>query len=100
MQEIWALKFFEPDNSKLACKVLDIEDWAEEYNELSNHLVPKIPPELVTILRLPASPGAVSLTTTSGRSQSYRCPDLVPSYVDLPLFYTPVLGRQNGDLGR
>ena len=48
MQEVWALRFFEPDQAKLTCQVLTIADWAKEYNELSTHPVPEIPPGLET----------------------------------------------------
>ena len=47
-QEIWALRFFQlNDNVDLACKVLAIGDWAEEYNQLSTHPVPEIPAALL-----------------------------------------------------
>ena len=47
-QEVGALWFFEPEGKEtdLACMVLTIADWAVEYNELSTHPVPEIPPEL------------------------------------------------------
>ena len=47
-QEVKALRFFEPEGKEtdLACRVLAMADWAVEYNELSNHPLPVIPPEL------------------------------------------------------
>ena len=47
-QEVRALRFFEPEGEEtdLACRVLAMVDWAVEYNELSNHPLPVIPPEL------------------------------------------------------
>ena len=42
-QEIPALQFFQPDDDvNLACRVLAIAGWAEEYNQLSTHPVPEI----------------------------------------------------------
>ena len=47
-QEVRALWFFHLDQDlDLACKVLAIADWAEEYNQLSTHLIPEI---LVAVL--------------------------------------------------
>ena len=47
-QEVKALRFFEPEDKEmdLACWVLAMADWAVEYNKLSNHPLPVIPPEL------------------------------------------------------
>ena len=46
-QEVRSLWFFEPDhNADLACHVLAIVDWAEEYNEMSTHPIPDIPSAL------------------------------------------------------
>ena len=47
-QEVKALWFFEPEGKEmdLACQVLVMADWAVEYNELSNHPLLFIPPEL------------------------------------------------------
>ena len=47
-QEVKALRFFEPEGKEtdLVCRVLAMADWAVEYNELSNHPLPVIPPEL------------------------------------------------------
>ena len=47
-QEVRALWFFEPEGKEtdLTCRVLAMADWAVEYNELSNHPLPVIPPEL------------------------------------------------------
>ena len=47
-QEVRALWFFEPEGKEtdLACQVLAMADWVVEYNELSNHPLPVIPPEL------------------------------------------------------
>ena len=46
--EIRALWFFQPDGDMdLACRVLAIADWAEEYNQLSTHPVPEIPAALL-----------------------------------------------------
>ena len=42
-QEIRSLRFFQPDNHvDLACQVLAIADWAEEFNELSHNPIPGI----------------------------------------------------------
>ena len=42
-QEIWALQFFQPDdNVYLACRVLAIADWAEEFNGMSINPIPDI----------------------------------------------------------
>ena len=47
-QEVRALWFFELEGKEtdLACQVLAMVDWSVEYNELSNHPLPVIPPEL------------------------------------------------------
>ena len=47
-QEVRAFRFFEPEGKEtdLVCRVLAMVDWAVEYNELSNHPLPVIPPEL------------------------------------------------------
>ena len=47
-QEVKALRFFELEGKEmdLACRVLAMADWVVEYNELSNHPLPVIPPEL------------------------------------------------------
>ena len=48
-QEVKALQFFHPEEDvDLACKVLAIADWAEEYNQLSTHLIPEILAALLT----------------------------------------------------
>ena len=47
-QEVRALQFFNPnDNVELACKVLAIADWAEEYNQMDIHPILVIPPGLL-----------------------------------------------------
>ena len=47
-QEVKALRFFHPEEDvDLACKVLAIADWAEEYNQLSTHPIPEIPAALL-----------------------------------------------------
>ena len=45
-REVKALRFFEPEGKEthLACRVLAMVDWVVEYNELSNHPLPVIPP--------------------------------------------------------
>ena len=47
-QEVQALRFFEPEGKKadLVCQVIEMADWAVEYNKLSNHPLPVIPQEL------------------------------------------------------
>ena len=46
--EIRSLRFFQPDNHiDLACQVLAIADWAEEFNELSHNPIPEIPEALL-----------------------------------------------------
>ena len=47
-QEVRALWFFEQEGKEtdLVCRVLAMVDWVVEYNELSNHPLPVIPPEL------------------------------------------------------
>ena len=47
-QEVKVLRFFELEGKKtdLACQVIAMADWAVEYNELSNHPLLVIPPEL------------------------------------------------------
>ena len=46
-QGVRALQFFQPDDhADLACKVLAIADWVEEFNGMSPHPIPDIPPEL------------------------------------------------------
>ena len=46
--EIKSLRFFQPDNHvDLACQVLAIADWAEEFNELSHNPIPEIPEALL-----------------------------------------------------
>ena len=46
--EIQSLWFFQPDNHiDLACQVLAITDWAEEFNELSHNPIPEIPEALL-----------------------------------------------------
>ena len=43
-QEIRALRFFQPDdNVDLACRVLAIADWVEEFNGMSTNPIPDIP---------------------------------------------------------
>ena len=43
-QEIRSLQFFQPDdNVDLACRVLVIADWAEEFNGMSTNPIPNIP---------------------------------------------------------
>ena len=47
-QEVRALRFFHPDQDvDLACEVLAIANWAEEYNQLSTHPIPEIPAALL-----------------------------------------------------
>ena len=47
--EIRSLQFFQPDNHvDLACQVLAIADWAEEFNELSHNPILEIPEALLT----------------------------------------------------
>ena len=42
--EIRSLRFFQPGNHiDLACQVLAIADWVEEFNELSHNPIPEIP---------------------------------------------------------
>ena len=49
-QEVRALLFFQPDdNADLACKVLAIADWVEEFNGMRPHPIPDIPTELETL---------------------------------------------------
>ena len=47
-QEVRALQFFEVEGKEtdLTCQVIAMADWVVEYNELSNHPLPVIPPEL------------------------------------------------------
>ena len=46
--EIQSLWFFQPDNHvDLACQVLAIADWAEEFNELSHNPIPEVPEALL-----------------------------------------------------
>ena len=48
-QEVKALQFFHPEEDMdLACKVLAIAYWVEEYNQLSTHPIPEIPAALLT----------------------------------------------------
>ena len=48
--EIQSLWFFQPDNHiDLACQVLAITDWAEEFNELSHNPIPEIPEALLIL---------------------------------------------------
>ena len=52
-QEVRALQFFELEGKEtdLACQAM--ADWAVEYNELSNHPLPVIPPELQILYSSP-----------------------------------------------
>ena len=54
-QEVKALRFFEPEGKEtdLAYQVIAMADWAVEYNELSNHPLPVIPPELQILYSSP-----------------------------------------------
>ena len=46
--EIRSLRFFQPDNHiDLACQVLAITDWAEEFNELSHNPILEVPEALL-----------------------------------------------------
>ena len=48
-QEIRSLRFFQPDDHvDLACQVLAIADWVEEFNGLSHNPIPDIPEALQT----------------------------------------------------
>ena len=60
-QEVRALQFFHLDQDvDLACKVLAIADWAEEYNQLSTHPIPSDPGcSAGPVLRFPANPGSI-----------------------------------------
>ena len=68
--EIQSLQFFQPDNHiDLACQVLAITDWVEEFNELSHNPIPEILEALLTPYSgsrkakgqfpLPPSPGSL-----------------------------------------
>ena len=47
--EIQSFWFFQPDNHvDLACRVLAITDWVEEFNELSHNPIPEVPEALLT----------------------------------------------------
>ena len=49
-QEIRALWFFQlNDDVDLACKVLSIANWVEEFNQMSNHPIPEILPALLAL---------------------------------------------------
>ena len=53
-QEVRALPFFQwDDNVDLACRVLAIADWAEEFNGMSTHAVPDILPALQSMYSSP-----------------------------------------------
>ena len=62
----------------LACKVLAIADWAEEYNQLSTHLIPEIPAALLAPYssslqvqgQFPSLPPTEEIRVTDVRTQS------------------------------
>ena len=82
-----ALWFFEREGKEkdLACRVLAMADWAGEYNELSNHPLPAIPPELQIPYSSPrhGGGGAVPTGPYSERVQFYGCSYPVPGPVDV-----------------
>ena len=92
-QEVRALQFFHPDEDvDLACKVLAIADWAEEYNQLSTHLIP----EILTALLAPYSSslqarGQFPSPPPTKEIRDYRCANPVPSHVGIPLHHSSVL---------
>ena len=72
-QEVRALRFFEPEGKKtdLACRVIAMADWAVEYNELSNHPLPVIHPELQILYSCPwHGKGQIPLAPTLEESSS------------------------------
>ena len=73
-QEVRALRFFHlNDDIELACKVLAIADWAEEYNQMDIHPIPAIPPGLL-------EPYSSSL---QARGQFPPAPDEEPRVTDV-----------------
>ena len=85
--EIRSLQFFQPDNHvDLACQVLAITDWAEEFNELSHNPILEIPEALLILYSsfkkaqgqflLPPSseePGITDVQTQSQAVWTYLC---------------------------
>ena len=85
--EIQSLWFFQLDNHvDLACQVLAIADWAEEFNELSHNPIPEIPEALLILYSgsrkaqgqfpLPPSseePGVTDVRTRSQAVWTYLC---------------------------
>ena len=65
--------------SHLPVKCWPLRTGYHEYHELST-------------IPFQKSPGTVSPMTNSGRNRTYRCPDLVPSNVDILLICASVLG--------
>ena len=77
--EVKALQFFHPEEDvDLACKVLAIADWVEEYNQLSTHPIPEIPAALLTLYsgslqargQFPLPPPAEEIRVTDVQTQS------------------------------
>ena len=85
--EIRSLRFFQPDNHiDLACQVLAITNWVEEFNELSHNPIPEIPGTLLALYSgskrvqgqfpLPPSSEEPGITDVQIRSQAvwiYLC---------------------------
>ena len=78
-QEVRALQFFHPDEDMdLACKVMAIADWAEEYNQLSTHPIPEIPAALLVPYsgslqawgQFPSPPPTIEIGVTDVRTRS------------------------------
>ena len=79
-QEVRALRFFELEGKEtdLTCQVLAMADWAVEYNELSNHPLPVIPPQLQILYSCPwhgrgQFPLAPTLEESSSTDVCIRC---------------------------
>ena len=78
--EVKAIRFFEPEGKEtdLMYRVLVMVDWAVEYNELSNHPLPVIPPELQILYSGPRHgrgqfPLAPTLEESSSIDVHIRC---------------------------
>ena len=80
--EIRSLQFFQPDNhADLACQVLAIANWVEEFNELSHNPIPEIPGALLTLYsgskkaqgQFPLPPSSEEPGVTDVWTQSQAC---------------------------
>ena len=107
-QEVKALQFFEPEGKEtdLVCQVLAMADWAVEYNELSNHPLLVIPPELQIPYSGPRHgrgqfPLAPTLEESSSMDVHIRCQALWTYLcVMLQYFKDDMVAREGALFGR